>query len=130
MKFGTVPEWIAAVSTFLGFGFGLVLLRRQLNAMREAETERLVEYARRVSVAAWTVPENGTLAVNVTNHAPGPIFDCDIRVLGDTGRVLRNYVYQVIAPTGQYKGDTSVGEEPSGAEMDFTDPNGTRWTLI
>lgn len=130
MQWGTVPDWLVAVSTFLGFGFGLVLLRRQLAGLREIDAQRRLQYARNVSVSAWIVPENGSLALNITNHSPGPIYGCKIRVVGAGNKILRRYEYEAVAPTGQYKGDDPPTEKIDHTEMEFTDPNGVRWLLM
>lgn len=75
VDWGSVPDWVTASATGLGFLGALVLLRRQLVAYRAGEEDRRREHA--VGVGAWVDLDNyANLVLHVRNDGRAPIYDC------------------------------------------------------
>lgn len=84
---------------------------------------------RAVGVSAEISPEDSKLRLTISNHGPGPIYNCDVTFYADQ-RVVDRRRFDAVHPTGQFLGDDAPpGFRFDVVEMDFTDPEGKRWRV-
>jgi hypothetical protein len=101
MDWGTLPDWVAAISTGGAFAVTLFLLGREMKARKQAEKDRLESEARKV--AAWVDWHVHELAINLKNAAETPVYDC-IVYLGPSrsrsvpGLETWDFHFPVVAP--------------------------------
>jgi hypothetical protein len=130
VEYGTLPDWIEAVATALGFLFGLILLRNQLEEHRARDRQ----HAEKVSV---TFGEeglgSGITKVTVVNGGSAPIHNCLASLHAVTPTDDNKLVGQAdlrVIPAGESRshnfGFSSVGVVVN-AVVEFTDANSKRW---
>lgn len=78
-QFGTIPDWVTAATTIVGFSFGLRLLSKDITARKNAEEDRRMQYAR--AVAAQTeIISGGQARLTWSNGGTSPVFNALVKI--------------------------------------------------
>lgn len=136
IQWGTLPEWVAALGTVGAFSVALLLLGRQMAALRASEEDRRKRQA--FNVGAWWEPiKNGHIyRFHVRNANPTPIYSCLVilrAVYKPVGAAIMSISVPVVAPN-----DTAIEDRPAAeihpddvrgasVELGFTDSDGRHW---
>jgi hypothetical protein len=132
-ELGTVPDWLAAVGTFLAFAVALRLLFKELAARREVEEDRRREQASRVAIWTQSVPAPGpsaTYAIVMNNSSEEPVSAITFVMYhpDEPERVIREDSWDLLPP-GRHPGPaTTETYLPGPIRLSFTDAAGRRWT--
>jgi hypothetical protein len=144
--YGTLPDWFAALGTVGAFIAGLLLLRKELDARREAQDDRRRAQAR--LVAAWasnprrpedesSVPE---FVVVTRNGSDEPVYDVLVELfsrllnfqppgMSQRQQPVLRLGFDVLPP--QYKEVQRVAQNQDGIPgwltISFRDSQGYRW---
>lgn len=145
VRWGTLPEAITAIATLGGFGYGLVLLKKQLQAYEAAEEERKESDRRRArseierherhvrAVGVSAEPVRGGdihyLSVRVTNDFSAPMHNCLVRLYGHDGERLADPIVYGTVGNGvaEKKLSAPPGHAVANADVIFFDYLGTNW---
>ncbi|MEU8423925.1 hypothetical protein AB0C15_23950 [Micromonospora sp. NPDC048835] len=143
VDWGSVPDWFGGLGTVGTLLFGVLSLRRELQARRREDRAAQARQARLVSSTTRTEGK-GVLRVRVANDSDGPVFDLaptPVVHTGDPGPGGRHVpVATVTGPVDRLDGgaaaelfitvDRSVdlsGYASATVRLCFTDQQGNRW---
>ena len=144
--YGIVPDWLAALGTVGAFIAGLLLLRKELDARREAQDDRRRAQAR--LVATWASnsrrPENESsvpeFVVVTSNGSDEPVYDVLVELfsrllnlqppgMSQPQQPVLRLGFDVLPP--QYREAQRVAKNQEGIPgwltISFRDSQGYRW---
>ena len=124
LQFGTVPDWVTAISTSLAFLVASVVLYLSINERRKAQASE---------VAAWLEREVVAVKLVVANSSDLPVYEI-IVIPQFLGRTYETIFIPLMEPKEKWSvrnipvpGTSHVSNEFLGVEIEFNDSAGRRW---